>query len=136
MEYEKTFLIFKFIFVISFILYFLLIKFSVHNEEINPDTIMKFKMKLYPYSGFHSESYLKFLNNIELFGKNISNVDVAAKFLYIALEDNAHELLFFSNYDFSIDIKSIAIEAEQLLLTSSLKYKTLFIPKYLNKRII
>ena len=133
MEFKEKVIIFKFIFVLSFIFYFLLVNLSVHNEEVSSDILREFKLKLYPYSGFHKESYLKFVNNIDLFGKNIRDVDIASKFLYTALEDNAHTLLFFSNYDFTEDVKVIAIEAEQLLLKSSLKYRTSFMPKYLNK---
>ena len=135
MESKKKILIFKLFFFISFIFYFLLLKLSVHQEEVDPEIIREFKLKLYPYSGFHKESYLKFVNNIDLFGKNIRNVDVSSKFLYTAIDD-AQALLFFSNYDFTNEVKEIAIEGENLLLQSSLKYKTLFIPKYLNKSTI
>ena len=135
MESKKKVLIFKLIFFVSFIFYFLLVKLSVHQEEVDPEIIREFKLKLYPYSGFHKESYLKFVNNIDLFGKNIRNVDVSSKFLYKAIDD-AQALLFFSNHDFTNEVKEIAIEGENLLLQSSLKYKTLFIPKYLNKSTI
>ncbi len=135
MDSKNKLLLFKFIFFVSFIFYFILIKLTVHSEEVNSETIRDFKLKLYPYSGFNEEAYIKFVNNIDLFGKNIREVDISSSFLYTAI-DNAHDLLFYSNYDFTDDVKEIAIEGENLLLQSSLKYKTLFIPKYLNRTTV
>ena len=103
------------------------------DEEVEPDIIMEMKKNIQPYSGLNEELFIQYMNNLDIFGKNIEYPDLASKYLYKAL-NNAYDLqLYGEEFDFTDIIGQNARIGEEMILISSLKTGNLFIPKYLNK---
>ena len=86
------------------------------------ENLRELKLKLKPYSGLHNELYLRYVNNIELFGQTKDE-----EFLYKALE-NAQELQLYGSEEFQDVINTIAIEGERYLIKTNIS----FVPRYLN----
>lgn len=86
------------------------------------ENLRDLKLKLKPYSGLNPDLYLKYVNNIELFGQTHDE-----EFLYKALE-NAQDLQLYSSDDFQDVINTVAIEGERYILKTNIS----FTPKYLN----
>lgn len=80
------------------------------------ENLRDLKLKLKPYSGLNSELYLRYVNNIELFGESRDET-----FLRKAL-DNAHELQLYGSEDFQDVIDYVAIEGKRYLNDSDYLY--------------
>ena len=117
---------------ILFVLTGFFIYLSLGTEKVSPDVIREMKLKIHPYSGLNSDLYLQFVNNIELFGQNISNVSLASQYFYRAIQNLNDLHLYTDTSQFRRQIKEISIKGEKMLLESSLKYGSLFVPRYLN----
>jgi hypothetical protein len=86
------------------------------------ENLRELKLKLQPFSGLNKDLYLRYVNNIELFGRTRDE-----EFLYKALE-NAQELQLYGSEDFQDVINKVAIEGERYLI----KTNNSFMPRYLN----
>ncbi len=86
------------------------------------ENLRDLKLELKPYSGLNPELYLRYVNNIELFGQSYDE-----EYLYKALED-AQELQLYGSEDFQSTINKIAIEGERYILQRN----NYFVPNYLN----
>jgi hypothetical protein len=120
------------IFFIIFILYLISIK-SVSDQEGDSDIVMDMKQTIQPYSGINEDLFISYINNLDMFQKNIEFVDISSKYFYSAIENLYDIQLDDQDFDFSDKIEEIARTGEEMLLHSSLKHGTLFNPKYLNK---
>lgn len=103
------------------------------DQEVEPDTIMEMKRLIQPYSGLNEELFIQYVNNLDMFQKNIEFVDIASKYFYKALENLYDLQLEGLEFEFSNEISDVAVTGEEMLLKSSLKHGTMFNPKYLNK---
>lgn len=125
-----------FIFVIMFFLLGYLFyknKIIQNDIEVEPDIITEMKRNIQPYSGIDPDLYMKYVNNLDMFGNNIENTDIASKYLYSALENLYDLQLVEQEFDFTSIIRENALTGEEILLRSSLLNGNLFVPKYLNK---
>ena len=120
---------------ILFVLTGFFIYLSLGAEKGSPDVIREMKIKIHPYSGLNSDLYLQFVNNIELFGQNISSVTLASQYLYRAIQNLNDLHLYTDTAHFRKEIEEISIKGEKMLLKSSLKYGSLFVPRYLNNTL-
>jgi len=120
---------------ILFVLTGFFIYLSLGTEKGSPDVIREMKIKIHPYSGLNSDLYLQFVNNIELFGQNISSVTLASQYLYRAIQNLNDLHLYTDTAHFRKEIEEISIKGEKMLLKSSLKYGSLFVPRYLNNTL-
>jgi len=120
------------IFFIAFIIYLISIK-QVADQEGDSDIVMDMKRTIQPYSGINEELFISYINNLDMFQKNIEFVDISSKYFYNAIENLYDIQLYDQDFDFSNKIEVIARTGEEMLLNISLKHGTLFIPKYLNK---
>lgn len=123
--YRKVYVIFCLLKVKMILLLFLLVVLGLllkltRTPEV--ENLRDLKLKLKPYSGLNRDLYLRYVNNIELFGESKDEL-----FLYKAL-DNAQELQLYSSEDFQDVINTVAIEGERYLI----KTNTSFVPRYLN----
>ena len=124
-----------FIFVLVFLFFgyfFYKNKIIQHDIEVEPDIITEMKRNIQPYSGIDPDLYLKYVNNLDMFGQNIDNTYIASKYFYNALENLYDLQLVEPDFDFSSIIRENALTGEEMLLRSSLLYGNLFVPKYLN----
>ena len=121
--YQNLCVIFCFLKVIM-ILFLLLILLLLLKLAKKPEleNLRELKLKLQPFSGLNRELYLRYVNNIELFGRTKDE-----EFLYKALE-NAQELQLYGTEDFQDVINKVAIEGERYII----KTNNSFAPRYLN----
>jgi hypothetical protein len=105
---------------------------SLNKSHAEPDLIREMKENILPYSGLNETLYLEYINNLDLFGNNINNIELASVYFYNALE-NLYELqLTDQDFDFTEQIHQNALTGEQLLMNSALEQSSSFHPKYLN----
>jgi hypothetical protein len=94
------------------------------------------KRRVHTYSGFNSECFIRFLNNIDLFIENIHNVHVAATFLYRSI-GCVEELALYATGDYQHEIQAITydigITGEKLLMKVAIDNNISFRPTYLNR---
>ena len=124
--------IFFFILIILFIFYTFSFN-TVSDQEGDYDIVMDMKRSIQPYSGLNEDLFIQYVNNLDMFQKNIEFVDVASKYFYKALENLYDLQLDGPEFEFTGEISDIAVTGEEMLLRSSLKHGTMFNPKYLNK---
>ena len=124
--------IFFFILIILFIFYTFSFN-TVSDQEGDYDIVMDMKRSIQPYSGLNEDLFIQYINNLDMFQKNIEFVDVASKYFYKALENLYDLQLDGPEFEFTGEISDIAVTGEEMLLRSSLKHGTMFNPKYLNK---
>ncbi len=103
------------------------------DQEAEPDAVMEMKRTIQPYSGLNEDLFIQYINNLDMFQRNIEFVDIASKYFYKALENLYDLQLEGPEFEFSNEISDIAVTGEEMLLRSSLKHGTMFNPKYLNK---
>lgn len=123
--YQKLYVIFCLLKLRMILLLFLIIIIGVLiklTKKPHPENLRDLKLKLKPYSGLNKDLYLRYVNNIELFGETRDE-----EFLYKAL-DNAQELQLYGTEDFQDVINSVAIEGERYLVGTNIS----FVPRYLN----
>ena len=123
--YRKVYVIFCLLKVKMILLLFLLVVLGLLlklTKRPEVENLRELKLKLKPYSGLNKDLYLRYVNNIELFGESKDEI-----FLYKAL-DNAQELQLYGTEDFQDIINTVAIEGERYLI----KTNTSFVPRYLN----
>lgn len=120
------------ILMVIFVLYTCIFN-TVSDEEGDYDAIMDMKRIIQPYSGLNEDLFIQYINNLDMFQKNIEFVDIASKYFYNALENLYDLQLDGPEFDFTSEISDIALAGEEMLLVSSLKHGTMFNPKYLNK---
>ena len=106
---------------------------TVSDQEGDYDIVMDMKRSIQPYSGLNEDLFIQYINNLDMFQKNIEFVDVASKYFYKALENLYDLQLDGLEFEFTGEISDIAVTGEEMLLRSSLKHGTMFNPKYLNK---
>ena len=106
---------------------------TVSDQEGDYDIVMDMKRSIQPYSGLNEDLFIQYINNLDMFQKNIEFVDVASKYFYKALENLYDLQLDGPEFEFTGEISDIAVTGEEMLLRSSLKHGTMFNPKYLNK---
>ena len=106
---------------------------TVSDQEGDYDIVMDMKRSIQPYSGLNEDLFIQYVNNLDMFQKNIEFVDIASKYFYNALENLYDLQLDGPEFEFTGDISDIAVTGEEMLLRSSLKHGTMFNPKYLNK---
>ena len=106
---------------------------TVSDQEGDYDIVMDMKRSIQPYSGLNEDLFIQYINNLDIFQKNIEFVDVASKYFYKALENLYDLQLDGPEFEFTGEISDIAVTGEEMLLRSSLKHGTMFNPKYLNK---
>ena len=124
------------IFFIILIAAFLLFSFSFNttsDQEGDYDIIMNMKRSIQPYSGLNEDVFMKYVNNLDMFQKNIEFIDIASKYFYNALENLYDLQLDGPEFEFNDIISDIAVTGEEMLMISSLKHGYIFNPKYLNK---
>lgn len=124
--------IFFFILIILFIFYTFSFN-TVSDQEGDYDIVMDMKRSIQPYSGLNEDLFIQYVNNLDMFQKNIEFVDIASKYFYNALENLYDLQLDGPEFEFTGEISDIAVTGEEMLLRSSLKHGTMFNPKYLNK---
>ena len=123
--YRKVYVIFCLLKVKMILLLFLLVVLGLLlklTKRPEVENLRELKLKLKPYSGLNKDLYLRYVNNIELFGESKDEI-----FLYKAL-DNAQELQLYGTENFQDIINTVAIEGERYLI----KTNTSFVPRYLN----
>ena len=106
---------------------------TVSDQEGDYDIVMDMKRSIQPYSGLNEDLFIQYVNNLDMFQKNIEFVDIASKYFYNALENLYDLQLDGPEFEFTGEISDIAVTGEEMLLRSSLKHGTMFNPKYLNK---
>ena len=106
---------------------------TVSDQEGDYDIVMDMKRSIQPYSGLNEDIFIQYINNLDMFQKNIEFVDIASKYFYNALENLYDLQLDGPEFEFTGEISDIAVTGEEMLLRSSLKHGTMFNPKYLNK---
>ena len=106
---------------------------TVSDQEGDYDIVMDMKRSIQPYSGLNEDLFIQYINNLDMFQKNIEFIDVASKYFYNALENLYDLQLDGPEFEFTGEISDIAVIGEEMLLRSSLKHGTMFNPKYLNK---
>ena len=106
---------------------------TTRDQEGDYDIVMDMKRSIQPYSGLNEDIFIQYINNLDMFQKNIEFVDIASKYFYSALENLYDLQLDGQEFEFTNEITDIAVTGEEMLLKSSLKHGTMFNPKYLNK---
>ena len=114
--------------IVAFIIYSM-----PYNQEVDSDAVMDMKIAIQPYSGLNEDLFIQYVNNLDMFQKNIEFIDIASKYFYKALENLYDLQLDGPEFEFTNVISDVAVTGEEMLLRSSLKHGTMFNPKYLNK---
>ena len=86
------------------------------------ENLRDMKLKLKPYSGLNPHLYMRYVNNIEMFG-----ITYDEEYLYKAIDD-AQELQLYGTEDFQDVINKVAIEGENYII----RRNNYFVPRYLN----
>jgi len=108
---------------------------SLDNRHVKNDSIKMMKENIHPYSGLNEDIYLQYVNNLDLFQKNINNIEISSIYFYKAIENLYDLQLCDQDFDFSEEIHQNALLGEEILLNSSREQSTSFYPKYLNNKI-
>jgi len=108
---------------------------SLNNRHVKNDSIKTMKENIHPYSGLNEDIYLQYVNNLDLFQKNINNIEISSIYFYKAIENLYDLQLCDQDFDFSEEIHQNALLGEEILLNSSREQSTSFYPKYLNNKI-
>ena len=95
---------------------------------------MDIKESVHVYSGLHPEHFMAFINNIDLFEKNIDSVHLAATYLYRSI-GFLEELAMYGDVDVQEHIHKIiptvGMTGERILMKKALQHNMVFRPTYL-----
>jgi hypothetical protein len=92
------------------------------------------KETVHIYSGLHAEHFIAFINNIDLFERDIDSVHLAATYLYRAI-GFLEELAMYGDADVQERIHRIipivGMTGERILMKKALEHNMAFRPTYL-----
>ena len=121
------------IFVIFLTLLLFTPKISKQNEKLH-----ELKIEAQEYSGLNPELFKEFLNNMTLFEESLEFPDLSSKYLYQAIDSLERMALYTTSSSINAVemvheiVKQIGMEAELMILESSMKKGLSFRPTYLN----
>ena len=95
-----------FISMIFLIMFFVIIP-SLNTRHVENDSIKNMKENIHPYSGLNEDIYLQYVNNLDLFKKNINNIEISSIYFYKAIENLYDLQLCDQEFDFSEEIHQI-----------------------------
>ena len=108
-------------------------KISKQNEKLH-----ELKIEAQEYSGLNPELFKEFLNNMTLFEESLEFPDLSSKYLYQAIDSLERMALYTTSSSINAVemvheiVKQIGMEAELMILESSMKKGLSFRPTYLN----
>tara|TARA_B110000285_G_scaffold225199_1_gene283071 strand:- start:101 stop:466 length:366 start_codon:yes stop_codon:yes gene_type:complete len=108
-------------------------KISKQNERLQ-----ELKIEAQEYSGLNPELFKDFLNNMTLFEESLEFPDLSSNYLYQAIDALERTALYTTSSSINaIDmiheiVKEIGVEAETMILESSMNKGMSFRPIYLN----
>ena len=117
--------------LISIILIIVVLFAALLPPDVGNEEIRELKLKFKKYSGVNAELYMNYINNLELMSQNLNDSNMAALYLYNAMDSIENLALYIPAYDLTDDIMAMVTRGEQMILETD---KT-FHPKYLNNII-
>ena len=123
--------------ILIFVIFLTLLLFTPKISKEN-DKLRELKMEAQEYSGLNPEMFKEFLNNMTLFEESLEFPELSSKYLYQSIDALERMALYTTSSSANaVDvmheiIKEIGMEAELMILESSLQKGVSFRPTYLN----
>ena len=123
--------------ILIFVIFLTLLLFTPKVSKQN-ERLQELKIEAQEFSGLNPELFKDFLNNMTLFEESLEFPDLSSKYLYQAIDALERMALYTTSSSINAVevvheiVKEIGMEAELMILESSMNKGLSFRPTYLN----